>query len=416
MVRTLGVVVALVAMCAPQAQATSLADIRTAIEDGARYAANTALDAQGMARGDYDMVSGTWEPYEPAWHTGQLVLGLVDAYRITGDPATLAAARKAGDWWLAQEITDHPKLKGMLNAWHGGRLGPLINFTTVTNGTKGLFQLSRQTGDRRYADGATRSIRWLVKNASVPGDTLFYNIIDPASGDVWTTKSPHHPKANPASLTQVARPNIEGSPFADVCDWAQDKAMCALQIRIADGLVARQSANGLWMDFEPNDPDTGKIHPRFNIWNAEALIRTYDMTRERKYLDAAVKAMRAMAALQRPDGTIYYDNFTGGRFREGSFTGSASAFAGHQWLKLHQRGAGEEFAPNIARALTWVLKNRFPWNHPDRNLAGSFMDTRVRMLSSGQASLVNRSDIATSFALRFLTAVYRDRVASGANP
>lgn len=400
-------VIAMTLMAGP-AFAGTRAQVRAAIDDGVRYAVTTALDEAGMARGDYDMAAGTWEPYEPAWHTGQLILALVDAYRITRDPATLAAARRAGDWWLAQEITDHPRLTGMLNAWHGGRLGPLINFTTVTNGTKGLFQLSRETGDARYADTATRAIRWLVQHTRVPGDTLFYNIIEPDTGAVWTDRSPHHPNAVPASLTQVARPNIEGSPFADVCDWTGDRTMCAEQIRIADGLLARQSANGLWMAFEPNDPDTGKIHPRFNIWNAEALIRTYDMTRDRRYLDAAVRAMRAMARLQRPDGTIYYDNFTDGRFREGSFTGSASSFAGHQWLKLRQRGVGDEFTPNIDRSLAWVLRNRFPWSHPDPNLAGSFMDTRVRMLRSGQASLINRGDIATSFGLRFLAAIHRD--------
>lgn len=383
--------------------------IRQAIADGTRYAATMALDEAGMARGDYDIAKGQWEPFEPAWHTGQLVLALVDAYHITGDAAALAAARRGGDWWLAQEIRDHPKLSGMLNAWHGGRLGKLINFTTVTNGTEGLFALSRQTGDRRYADTATRAIGWLVRNTAVPNEALFYNIIEPDTGSIWTDKSPHHPDANPASLTQVARPNIEGSPFADVCTWTGDKAMCALQKRIADGLLKRQSANGLWMDFEPNDPDSGKIHPRFNIWNAEALIRTYDLTRERKYLDAAVKAMRAMAKLQRTDGTIYYDNFTDGRFREGSFTGSASSFAGLVWLQLRQRGVGDEFAPHIERSLAWVLANRFPADHPDPNLAGSFMDTRVRMLGGGRASLINRGDIATSFGLRFLAAVVRER-------
>jgi hypothetical protein len=244
----------------------------------------------------------------------------------------------------------------------------------------------------------------------VPGETLFYNIVDPHTAEIWTDRSPHHPDARPASLTQVARPNIEGSPFADACAHCGITAMCALQVEIADGLLARQSANGLWMDFEPNDPETGRIHPRFNIWNAEALIRTYDMTGDRRHLDGAVRAMRAIARLQRPDGTIYYDNFTDGRFREGSFTGSATAFAGLVWLTLRQRGAGAEFDANIDRSLRWVLANRFAADHPDPNLAGAFLDTRVRMLSTGRAGMVNRGDIAAAFALRFLAAVHRDRM------
>jgi hypothetical protein len=397
---------ALALLLASPVEAATKDEVRAAIVDGARHAATVALDTTGMARGDYDIARGRWEPYEPAWHTGQLVLGLVDAYRITRDPATLAAARRGGDWWRAQEIRGNPAFAGMIDAWHGGRLGRLINFTTVTNGTKGLFQLSKETGDRRYATLATTSIRWLVAKTRVPGQPLFYNIVEPGSARVWTDRSPHHPDANPATLKQVARPNIEGSPFADVCEFAGDAQMCALQVEIADGLVAMQSPNGLWMDFEPNDPDSGKIHPRFNIWNAEALIRTYDQTRDRKYLDAATRAMRTMATLQRADGTIYYDNFVDGRFREGSFTGSATAFAGHQWLKLRQRGVGG-FDASIARSLRWVLANRYAADHPDPNLRGAFVDTRVRMIG-GRASLLQRSDIGASFALRFLTAVYRD--------
>jgi hypothetical protein len=397
----------LVLLFAGPAAAATDAELRAGIVAGTR-AAIAALDEKGMARGDYDMVSGRWEPYEPAWHSGQLALGLVDAWRITGDPQAIAAARRAGDWWLAQTITGDPRLAGMIDAWHGGRLGRLINFTTVTNGTKGLYQLSKATGDRRYGDAATGAIRWLVRTMRVPGEPLFYNIVERETAAIWKDRSPHHPDARPASLRQVARPNIEGSPFADACDWSRDKAMCALQVEIADGLVGSQRENGLWMDFEPNDPETGKIHPRFNIWNAEALIRTYDQTKDAKYLAAATRAMVAMARLQRPDGTIYYDNFTDGRFREGSFTGSATAFAGHQWLKLKQRGAGTRFDANIERSLRWVLANRFADNHPDPNLAGAFVDTRVRMVG-GKASMVNRADLAAAFALRFLTAVARDR-------
>ncbi len=408
MKRWLALLAALLAGCAHAAPITE-AELRGAIADGAAHAAQTAMDGNGMARGDYDITTGRWTPYEPAWHTGQLVLALVDSYRITRDAQTLAAAQRGAAWWQAQAITGKPAFKGMINAWHGGPLGRLINFTTVTDGTKGLFQLSRETGDRAPADAAAAAIRWLVANTRVKGQPLFYNIIDPDTGAIWTDRSPHHPQARPASLTQVARPNIEGSPFADMCEWTGDKSMCALQVEIAEGLLSRQHANGLWMDFEPNDPISGRIHPRFNIWYAESLIRTFDMTKDQRFLDAATKAMQAMAALQRPDGAILYDNFEGKPPREGSHTGSAVAFAGHQWLKLQQRGVAG-FEANIERSLAWVLANRYPADHPDPNLAGAFLDTRVRS-SGGRTSIVNRGDIAASFALRFLTAVHRDRFA-----
>jgi hypothetical protein len=137
------------------------------------------------------------------------------------------------------------------------------------------------------------------------------------------------------------------------------------------------------------------------------LIRTFDMTRDRTYLDAATRAMRALAGLLRADASILYDNFAGKPPHEGSYTGSAVAFAGHQWLKLKQRGV-TGFDKNIERSLAGVLANRYPGDYPDPHVAGGFVDTRVRA-PGGRVTMVNRGDIATSFAVRFLTAVHRDR-------
>ena len=70
----------------------------------------------------------------------------------------------------------------MVNAAHRDRLGRLINFTTVGNGTPGLFQL--KPCDRRPANTPMYRIagdhRGLRENTKVPGDrgsiTIF---IDP---------------------------------------------------------------------------------------------------------------------------------------------------------------------------------------------------------------------------------------------
>ena len=168
-------------------------EVRAALADTAKAVAKVALDADGRARGDYNWKKGSWSEYEPLWHSGQAIEALLAAYAVTGDPALLQAARRAGDYWIAQEFKAGP-LKGMVNAAHGDRLGKLINFTTVGNGSQGLFSLSRVTGDRKYADTATRAIIWLARNMKVPGDQgLYYNIIDPDTATIWTDKSPHHP-------------------------------------------------------------------------------------------------------------------------------------------------------------------------------------------------------------------------------
>jgi beta-glucuronidase len=383
--------------------------IRTALRDGGRYAAIVLLDDKGRARGDYDSVRGEWLEYEPAWHTGQVVWGLIEAHRITGDAALLAAARRGGEWWATLELREPAALAGMLNAAHGGRLGPLINFTTLSDGTPGLFALSRVTGNPRYADVATRAGDWSLRNLYLEREAMLYNIVDPKTGDVWKDRSPHHPDAKPATLTQVARPNAEGFLFLDMYRHTGKPEYRKAFLNLADGLVRRQDANGLWMAFEPNDHKTSKIHPRFNLWYAEALIEVFEETGDRRYLDAAVRTARTTTKMQREDGAIFYDNNidanTGIRARERSLTGSAVAFAGLIWLRLRDHGF-EEFTPNIERSLRWLLANRYPTNHPDPNLRGGFLETWVK--NDDGATRIQVRDIATAFALRFLAA-YHDR-------
>lgn len=98
-------------------------EILEAIEGCTTYATSVLLDESGKSRCDYNMVQGKWYPYEEPWHTGQLILGLLDAYEITKSPQALAAARKAGDWWVGLEIKDNPALKGMVGATHGDDIG-----------------------------------------------------------------------------------------------------------------------------------------------------------------------------------------------------------------------------------------------------------------------------------------------------
>jgi hypothetical protein len=383
------------------AQPLPAAEVRRALAETAAAVATVVLDADGKARGDYRWADGRWRDYEAAWHTGQAIEALLAAWLESRDPTLLARARAAGDWWVAQEFRAGP-LKGLVNAAHGDRLGALINFTTIGNGTPGLFRLSRVTGDRRYADTATRSIRWLIANTEVPGDTgLYYNIVDPATGRVWTDRSPHHPGVARPSITQVARPNIEGSPFLDACRHSGDRSLCARHLRLARHTAARQHASGFWMEFEPNDPATGTVHPRFNSWNAEALLEAHALDPDPRFLDAALRTARANARLMRSDGSFDYVQTLGGASGSASPTGSATAFAGLLWLRLRALGH-REFEPQIHAAARWLIANRFPADHPDPNLRG--LVTELRTKREDGRTIVLQRDLGTIFAARFLAA------------
>lgn len=398
-------VLALLLATAPDAHAQGKAEIELALHESGTYAATVLISETGMGRTDYDLVAGIWRDYESHWHTGQTVLGLVEAWRIVGDPAFLAAARRGGDWWISTEFQSPHPLAGLVNAAHGDRLGPLINFTTVSDGTAGLYALSIATGDSRYADTATRSGQWLLANTRVPqADGLYYNIIEPETGRIWTDRSPHHPSAVPASLFQVARPNIEGSLPLDMCRHTGDSQWCDRFVEDARAVVRLQGPEGLWMDFEPNNPDTGQVHPRFNIWYAEALVEAYVLTGDRVFLDAATRTGRKMATYQSRTGGFAYNLNIDGSSRPDSITGSATAFAGILWLRLRALGV-EGFDENIDRALTWILAHRFAPDHPDPNLRGAILETRVR--SIGGVTRIAHRDIATAFGLRFLALKWR---------
>ncbi len=376
------------------AQPVSSTEAKQALVEIANGIDTVLLDEAGKARGDYEWEAGAWREYEVAWHSGQAIEGLLWAYRATGEKRYLTRAKQAGDYWISLELKDGP-FKGMINAAHGDRLGQLINFTTVGNGTPGLFHLTKATGDPRYADVASRAIAWLADNTKVPGEELYYNILDPATGTIWKDKSPHHEVAK-ASITQVSRPNIEGSPFLDACLHRKQKSLCKAHDALALATAKRQGIDGLWMEFEPNNPTNGTVHPRFNIWNAEAMLRQWQRTKDRRYLDAALATARANIQMMKADGAFDYVQNTNGKGGSMSPTGSATAFAGILWLGLKAEGYAE-FDDHIHAAARWLIANRFATNHPDPNLRGQVIERRIK-----GGSILQR-DLGNLFAARFLS-------------
>jgi hypothetical protein len=376
------------------AQPVPPAEVKQALVEIADGIDAVLLDETGKAKGDYDWEAGAWREYEVAWHSGQAIEGLLWAYRATGEKRYLDRAKQTGDYWVSLELKDGP-FKGMINAAHGDRLGQLINFTTVGNGTPGLFHLTKVSGDPRYADVASHAIAWLATNTKVPGEELYYNILDPATGTIWKDKSPHHDVAK-ASLTQVSRPNIEGSPFLDACLHQKQKSLCKAHDALALATAKRQGTDGLWMEFEPNNPANGTVHPRFNTWNAEAMLRQWQRTKDRRFLDSALATARANVKMMKADGAFDYVQNISGRGGSMSPTGSATAFAGILWLGLRAEGH-KEFDAQIHTAARWLITNRFPANHPDPNLRGQVLERRIK------GGGILQRDLGNLFAARFLS-------------
>ena len=384
---------------AQQERAALRDQIEEAVTSCADYMAEVLLDSTGKSRCDYELLEGKWHDYEPPWHTGQIILALVEAHRLTGRDAYLDAARKGGNWWTGMQITDHPVLKGMVRAIHGDGIDNIV-FATVSDGTAGLFRLHEATGERKYAEVPTSAGQWMLTHMYEPERRMFYDCVDPLTGNVQKERSPFWPDKKTQTFTDVARPNNEGSLFKDMYRYTKDERYRAVFLELCESLLATQDSNGLWMDFVPNDKRLGSFHPRFNLWYAESLLEGYELVNDPRYLEAAHRTARTFARVQQKDGTIYYTNFLDGSSNKNSICGSAVAFAGIVWLKLLTYGSGEEFRPCIERSLRWILRNRYAPDHPDRNLARAVLETRVRTKSSG--IWMTQRDIATSFGVRFL--------------
>jgi hypothetical protein len=380
--------------------------ILDAIRSCAIYASDVLLDAKGESRCEYNLLEGRWQSYEPAWHTGQIVYGLLEAYGVTKDQRFLDAAKRGGQWWITLQIRDHPALTGMVRAIHGAGVNYII-FATVTDGTPGIFELSRITGDRKFGAVATEAGKWMLAHMYHPPERIFYDAVDPMTGEVQKGRSPFWAEKADQVLFDVARPNNEGYLFLDMFRFTGDSTFRRVFVDLCESLVEKQGPEGLWMDFTPNNKAKGSFHPRFNLWYAESLIKGFELTGRREFLDASLRTLRWYSKFQRKDGTIFYDNFLNGTSIESSPSGSTVAFAGILWLQLLQRGVGEEFRMNIERSFGWIMQSRFSVNHPDPNLAGGIYNLRTR--GKGAGMVIVQRDLGTSFGLRFLAAYYRQR-------
>lgn len=381
--------------------------IVTSLKRATSHTINAMLNKEGEAKGNYQWLTGNWDSYEAAWHTGQAIYGLLDAYSITGEQRALDAAKKAGDWWVGLQFPKGHRLEGYLDAQHGDKLGKLINTTTIADGTPGLFNLSDVTGNKKYADVATSAGAWILNNLYIPEERLSYNFVDSETGEIWKDKSPHSQHQGLAfDIKYVARPNAEGYLWLDMYTHTGEERYKKAFLEICNKLVDDQSPSGFWMDYEPNDSKKGKVHGRFNTWNAEALIEAYKLTKDKAYLDAAIKCADALANVQdNKTGVIWYASYLDGNHDKRSPCGSCTSYAAVLWLYLWDLGY-DTYNEQILEAFEFTIANQFAANHDDPNLAGAYYGIRQRSGKNGQMQLYYR-DINTAFGMRFLSELYK---------
>lgn len=366
----------------------------------ADYASRILVDESGRSRCNYDIFNCEWLPYEVPWHTGQLINALVEAYKVTRNMEYLHRATFCANWWVTLEIKNHPLLNGMLRGIHGGDMDKhLIVFATISDGTPGLYNLSRVLNDSRYAEVATKAARWMLNNMYDPSKGGCYDNVDEITGKVIRNTADFD-----GNIYYTYRPNTEGYLFKDAYGFSGDSCFRKAYLVLCDSLISSQNTNGLWMQFKPNDLATGYFHPRYNLWTAESLIEAYEMTGDAKYLEAAAKTARLYSRYQDQSGAMFYKANLNGGVDRSTICSSEAAFAGLIWMRLSSYGH-HEFQINYERTLHWLVKASFNINHHDPNLQGAAIEIKTS-LKNGKTQIINR-DLGTIFAIRFLTKYYQ---------
>lgn len=365
----------------------------------ADYTCEVLVNKAGQSRCDYNLFDNQWTPYETPWHTGQLINALVESFKVTGNTKYIDKAIMCGNWWLTLEIKDHPVLNGMIKGIHGGHMDDnLIVFATVSDGTPGLYNLSKITRNPVYAQTATNAAKWMLDNMYDAQIGACYDNVDIRTGQVIRNSDNFEGK-----LYYFYRPNTEGYLFKDAYEFSGNDDFRAAYLTLCDSLVSFQGEEGLWMQFKPNDTDKGFFHPRYNLWNAESLLEAYDLTKDAKYLEAAVKTARFYTKYQDKNGAMFYQAKLNGSIDRTTICSSEVAFAGLLWMRLAKYGYSE-FKQNYDRSALWLMDAAFSPTHDDLNLRGAAIEIKTS-IGKGKTKIINR-DLGTIFALRFLTAYY----------
>ena len=135
--------------------------------DSAFRAGRWLLSVQN-ADGSFDEID---KDVPMVFDTGQCLIGLISMARTTGDETYYAAARKAGDWLVAEQEPD--------GSWaRHSYLGR--KHTYYTRVAAALIELSDLTREARYAEAGQRFIDWALAQQTANG---YFNHANFAAGE-----------------------------------------------------------------------------------------------------------------------------------------------------------------------------------------------------------------------------------------
>lgn len=144
------------------------------------YLGNATLEERASRIGEWEIgvqapnggvVSRPGSPNTRVFNTGQVMLGWCTLFERTNQARYLEAARRAGDYLLGIQEPD--------GTWHRDTYCGARTYHARTDWA--LLRLWKLTGESRYADGASRNLRWVMRQQQSNGwfENCGFNDDDP---------------------------------------------------------------------------------------------------------------------------------------------------------------------------------------------------------------------------------------------
>ncbi len=327
------------------------------------------------------------------WHTSQIILALVRAYRLLGGREILDRARLAGDYLVRMQIKEGP-LAGLFYTVPyvqlddtGSRIvaGDRIILSDMVESFLGLIELAKDTDDSQYLLAAVGCADWILDHAELESGFFGHDI------DVRTATA------------------SQGKSNVWQCLLIDDA--CFYQLFLATGnqryldVFQRQMAHRLtltWPDEENIDNSRG------TFWQCWPLIIASQALHDDRFLDQAKQDFGRLLQLQSPEGRLPLD-------RNRDCDGAGTAMACLAWSLLYEITHEFRFIEGAERALEFTLKNQYG-SESLLDLQGAYQFC-PRVASSGPQGLYSHGreyyfghrDIAVSFGISAICELFLSR-------
>ena len=347
----------------------------------------------GAVRNEYDTKTRTWFLNGPVWHTGQAIVAVLIAYRRSGEPALLDAAWAMGDYILRNIVTQpgHPN-DGLMLSYEGDNVtaNNQVTFETLP----GLLDLAAVTGDSSYAIGARRAADFVLNGGFLADEGLIvdhYHV-----GEQRFVRDP--------DAVLPGRITLDDAALARLSDETGDPRYRDAFLAMAERALRDEDPRGTWIVYPPWHRDTGRLHIRASWWWGYPMLIAYDLTRDDRFWQMALRVGEFYLEQQNLDGGFPYAPLRDGRHGSFALATSGSAVSTIIWCDLYRRTHDGRYLDAIRRSLRFLFAARFSPDAEDEQVRGALWET-LNVPDGSTTPGYRVRDIATIFAIRAMDRV-----------